>query len=480
MPKLGLVMKKGKIIKWYKQAGDPVKEGEPLFQISTEKVTIDVEAKASGYLRAIFAGPGAVVPVSGIVGLLGNKDEPLPDIKPPAYEIDTKGMDDTGGPKNAEAGLTVISAEDRQEKDIKASPAAKRLAREKGIDLVAVKGTGPGGRITETDIMNFKQDMPGSPPAPDGNARTSAGGQSYPAGIPATPYARKLAEERGFNIGQVAQSAGDRKIYAQDVINTSLPSGSGQDETAGQSTLMPLTDIRSAVADRMSYSARTVAPVTLGMEVMADELLKLKNALSLSYPSDKVTINDILVKLTAVALKKHPLANASWEENGIRVYQYVNMGIGVAIEGGLIVPAIANADRKNITQISREAKDLIERAKSGRLTFEELSRGTFTLTNLGAFGIDMFTPIINPPQSATLGVGRIVKKPWVVNDRIEVVSAMVLSLTFDHRIIDGAPAAQCLMTIRQYIENPYLALIDGPDNSPQDKFSPSTGGKARG
>ena len=458
MPKLGLVMKKGRIIKWYKQTGDPVQEGEPLFQISTEKVTIDVEAKASGYLRMIYAGPGAVVPVSGIVGLMGDKDEPLPDIRPPVYEIDKKGMDDSSASKSAEAGLKPVSPEVQLEKDIKASPAAKRLAREKGIDLSAVKGSGPGGRITETDITNFKQDMPGGIPAHDANARAGEGLPSVSAGIPATPYARKLAEEHGINIRQVAHAAGDRKIYAQDIINSSSPSASDQAGTAEQSTLIPLTDIRSAVADRMSYSARTVAPVTLGMEVAADELLKLKNALSVSYPSDKITINDILVKLVAMALKRHPLANASWEENGIRVYHGVNMGIGVAIEGGLIVPAIADADRKSILRISREAKDLIERAKTGRLTFEELSRGTFTLTNLGAFGIDMFTPIINPPQSATLGVGRIVKKPWVVNDRIEIVPAMVLSLTFDHRIIDGAPAAQCLMTIKQYIENPYLVL----------------------
>ena len=446
MPKLGLVMKKGRIIKWYKQTGDLVQEGEPLFQISTEKVTIDVEAKASGYLRVIYAGPGAVVPVSGIVGLMGDKDESLPDIKPPVYEIDKKGLDNSFASKSTETGLKSVSPELQQEKEIKASPAAKRLAREKGIDLARVKGTGPGGRITESDITDFK---------PDETTENIA----EAAHTPSTPYAKKLAQEHGIALQQVTQSTGDRKIYAQDVISMyqspAAPANAGGNE---QSTLQPLTDIRNAVAERMSYSARTVAPVTLGMEVVAEELLKLKNAMALMYPSDKVTINDILVKLVAMALKKHPLANASLEENGIRIYHVVNMGIGVAIEGGLIVPAITGADRKSIVQISRESKDLIERARTGRLTFEELSRGTFTLTNLGAFGIDMFTPIINPPQSATLGVGRIVKKPWVVNDRIEIVPAMVLSLTFDHRIIDGAPAAQCLMTIKQYIENPYLVL----------------------
>ncbi len=446
MPKLGLVMKKGKIIKWYKQPGDPVREGEPLFQISTEKVTIDVEAKATGYLRIIYAQPGAVVPVAGIVGLMGEKDEPLPDIKPPVYEIDKKGMDLPAARNDAEAGLKAGPAETLPGSEVKASPAAKRLAKEKGIDLARVRGTGPGGRITESDIMNFKPEEVKSRPT-----------EAPP--LPATPYAKKLAQEHGIEMQQVTQSTGDRKIYAQDVINlyqsSAAPAQAGGD---AQSTLLPLTDIRNAVAERMSYSARTVAPVTLGMEVVAEELLKLKNAMALTYPSDKVTINDILVKLVAMALRKHPLANASLEENGIRVYHVVNMGIGVAIEGGLIVPAITDADRKSIVQISRESKDLIERAKTGRLTFEELSRGTFTLTNLGAFGIDMFTPIINPPQSATLGIGRILKKPMVIDDRIEVASAMVLSLTFDHRIIDGAPAAQCLLTIKQYIENPYIVL----------------------
>jgi pyruvate dehydrogenase E2 component (dihydrolipoamide acetyltransferase) len=452
MPKLGLVMKKGRIIKWYKQAGDFVKEGEPLFQISTEKVTIDVEAKASGYLRIIYAQAGAVVPVSGIVGLMGDKGEPLPDIKPPAYEIDKKGMD-----------VTTVQNNVQHDKDIKASPAAKRLAKEKGIDLARVKGTGPGGRITESDITNFKPEK----------AKNSI---AEAAQTPSTPYAKRLAQEHGIAMQQVAQSTGDRKIYAQDVINmyqsSAAPATEGGNE---QSTLLPLTDLRSAVADRMSYSARTVAPVTLGMEAIADEIIKLKNALSLDYPSDKITINDILVKLVAMAVKKHPLANASLEENGIRIYHVVNMGIGVAIEGGLIVPAIANADRKSIVQISRESKDLIERAKTGRLTFKELSRGTFTLTNLGAYGIDMFTPIINPPQSATLGIGRIVRKPWVMDDKIEIVSTMVLSLTFDHRIIDGAPAAQCLLTIKQYIENPGIVLV-----SPSPSSSPLRGEDGKG
>lgn len=440
MPKLGLVMKKGRIIKWYKKVGEYVKEGEPLFQISTEKVTIDVEAKASGYVRVLYAMPGTIVPVSGIIGLIGDKDEQLPDIKPPVYEIDKKGIDDSSVPNAGGAGLKPVSADTGRINEIKASPAAKRLAKEKGIELSRIKGTGPDGRITEIDVSTYKPEE-----SKHGNDKSS--------GIPATPYARKLAQEHGVSMEHIVQSTGERKIYAQDVADFVPDTG-----TEEASVLMPMTDIRRAVADRMSYSAHTVAPVTLGMEVVAEELLKLKNALSLTYPSDKITINDILVKLVAMALKKHPLANASLEDNGIRIYKAVHMGIGVAIEGGLIVPAISNADKKSILQISRESKDLIERAKTGRLSLDELSRGTFTLTNLGAFGIDMFTPIINPPQSATLGIGKITKKPWVADDKIEVRSTMVLSLTFDHRIIDGAPAAQCLLMIKQYLENPYMVL----------------------
>lgn len=454
MPKLGLVMKKGRIIKWYKQVGEQVQAGEPLFQISTEKVTIDVEAKNTGYVRKIYAAPGAIVPVSGIVGLLGGKDEPLPDMKPPVYEIDEKAAGTTPAPEGARQETAAASGA-VVTKEVKASPAAKKLAREKGIDLAQVMGTGPGGRITEADVLNHKAGVPGA----------ASGVQPAPAPvqgtgkIPATPYARKLAGEQQVTLEQVARQAGDRKLNAQDVLDTvRQPAAAGATGTQEPSTLLPLTDIRSAVAERMAYSARTVAPVTLGMEVVAEELLKLKSAMALLYPADKITINDILVKLTAMALKMHPLANASFEDNGIRLHHGIHMGIGVAIEGGLIVPAIADADRKTILQISRESKDLIARAKSGKLTYEELTRGTFTLTNLGAYGIDMFTPIINPPQSATLGVGRIMKKPWVVNDTIAVTSTMVLSLTFDHRVIDGAPAAQCLLTIKQYVENPYVVL----------------------
>ncbi len=452
MPKLGLVMKKGRIIRWYKNTGDHVKEGEPLFQISTEKVTIDVEAKASGYLRFVYAQPGSIVPVSGIVGLIGDRDDPLPDIKPPVYEIDRSAIKQTQEVSEShyeEQGDEVISPKQgiasrrqgatRNDKspidklqEIKASPAAKKLAKEKGIDLSMVRGTGPGGRITESDVTNYEPQEVKQQPA--------------------TPYARKIAGQYGVAIEQVARSAGDRKIYAQDVIDfsASVPSADMA------STLLPLSDMRRAVAERMSYSAHTSAPVTLGMEVVAEELIKLKDDMGRKYPSDKVTINDILVKIVAMALRKHPLANASLDDKGIRLYNSINIGIGVAVEGGLIVPAVADADKKNIVRISRESKELIEKARTGKLTLEELSRGTFTVTNLGAYGIDMFTPIINPPQSATLGIGRIVQKPWVMEDRIGIVSTMILSLTFDHRIIDGAPAAQFLFTIKQYIENPHM------------------------
>jgi len=455
MPKLGLVMKKGRILKWYKQVGDFVNQGEPLFQISTEKVTIDVEAKVSGYLRIIYALPGAIVPVSGIVGLIGDKDEPLPDIKPPVYDMDKKGLESASAQIETTAGMrpSVLNAQASDE--IKATPAAKRLAKEKGIDISKVKGTGPGGRITESDVLNFRSEVETKPDM-----------KTIETNIPATPYARKLAEEHGLTIQEVAQSTEEKKIYARDVMNMYNTSGDAsrtaeKEEQMGineQFTMLPITDMRRAVAERMSYSAHTVAPVTLGMEVVADEIIKLKEAMAISYPSDRITINDILVKIVAMAIKQHPLINASFSEDGIKIFNAINIGIGVAIEGGLIVPAILNADKKTIVQISKESKDLIERARTGKLTIDEISRGTFTLTNLGAYGIDMFTPIINPPQSATLGVGRINKKPWIVNDRIEVVSTMVLSLTFDHRVIDGAPAAQCLLTIKQYIENPYLVL----------------------
>lgn len=453
MPKLGLVMKKGRIIKWYKQVGDFVNQGEPLFQISTEKVTIDVEAKVSGYIKVIYANPGSIVPVSGIVGLIGDKDEPLPDIKPPVYEVDKKGIESSID-KVVKVEGSKVAFDNKVAVEIKATPAAKRLAKEKGIDLSLVKGSGPGGRITENDINNFK------PQDSAGTQKKELISDFTSTNPPSTPYAKKLSEEYGLTMDQVFRSVGDKKLYAEDIVNF-YQSSIGYKEPAEevkQSSLMQLTDLRSAVAERMTYSSRTVAPVTLSMEVVADEIIKLKEALSVNYPSDKITINDILIKLVAMAIKKHPLLNASFEEKGIRIFNVVNIGIAVSIEGGLIVPAIANADQKSIIQISRESKELIERAKIGKLTLEEISRGTFTLTNLGAYSIDMFTPIINPPQSATLGVGRIVKKPCVVNDKIEIVSTVILSLTFDHRVIDGAPAAQGLLTIKQFIENPYVVF----------------------
>lgn len=374
MPRLSLTMKEGTVVEWFKKEGDIVEKGEPLVEVLSEKATYDVEAPASGVLRKILAPEGTDVPVAGILGIIAAADEELPEVEAVAASSEIE----------AEEAMAVSEKEpaEKVEERVVASPAAKRLAREHGIDLTQVRGTGPEGRIVEEDVRSL--------------------------------------------IGGVKALLRVREV-------------------------IPLTGIKKTAAERVALSARTAPQSTITMEVDMSNAMKLHERVHVSY-------TDMLVKAVAKALAEHPIINSTLEDEKIKIFADINIGVAVATEKGLIVPAIYNADRKTLEEIAPLLKDLVEKAKQGRLTKEELTGGTFTITNLGMYGVDVFTPIINPPETAILGVGRVVEKPVVVDGQMVVRPVMQLSLTFDHRVVDGAPAAEFLQKVKQVMENPNMLV----------------------
>jgi len=355
MPRLSLTMKEGTVVQWFKKKGERVEKGEPVVEVLSDKVTYEVEAPASGVVRKILAEEGVDVPVAETLAIITAPDEPLPEVE-----------------AVAEAPV------ERVEERILASPAAKRLAREYGVDLAQVRGTGPDGRIVEEDVRRFVEETKGA-------------------------------------------------LRVREII--------------------ALTGIRKTAAERVSLSIRTAPHSTITMEVDMSKAAKLREELEVSY-------TDMLVKAVAKALTEHPVMNSTLERDQIKIFADVNVGVAVATEKGLVVPVVRNADKKEVREISLALKELVEKAREGKLAREEISGGTFTITNLGMFGVDMFTPIINPPETAILGVGRLVERPVVVDKDIVIKPVMQLSLSFDHRVVDGVPAAQFLQRVKQVLESP--------------------------
>lgn len=432
MPKLGLTMTEGLVSRWLKAEGDGVKEGEPLFEVETDKLTNTIEATASGTLLKILAKEGDTLPCLAGVAVIGEPNEDISELVPgaaPKAEAPAPAAA-PAAPAKAPGGRVV------------ASPAAKKLAKELGLDIALVPGTGPGGRITEEDVKKFKA-APPPPPEPPKPAPEP--------GPKASPLAAKAAAELGMDLKDVPHKGG--RILAADILAAvSAPAA----EEGPREEVKRMNGMRKAIARNMQNSHMTSPTVTFNLGCDVTELAKLRARLKAD--DIKVSYTDILVKLVAVALREFPLLNCSVDGDNIIYKNYVNMGVAVALDNGLVVPNVRDADKKGLREISAEVKELANLARTGGLPMDRLSGGTFTITNLGMYGIESFSPIINQPEVAILGVNTIVEKPVVIDGEICVRPILNLSLTADHRVVDGSVAAQFLQRVKKLIECPALVL----------------------
>jgi len=387
MPKIGLTMKEGKIVEWNKKEGEWVEEGEILFVFETEKVTFEVEAQKSGYLGKILAQVDQVVPVGQVVGILvqtqGEEIELKAQIPPEVLPVEAQKQSSAAGNKRPEK--------------VRATPMAKRLAKERGIDLQSLSGSGIGGRIKTRDL-DFAPDL--KSPGPD---RSCAG------------------EER------LVKLTGMRRIIAQKMLAA---------KTGTAQTYM----VVSIDATKIQETKHRLAPV----------VQKLAGV--------RLTVTDLLIKMTASAILQHPVMNTRWTPEGIIYLDAVHMGMAMALDEGLIVPVIRDAAKKSVSEIARERAALVENGRAGKLTPDQMSGSTFTLSSLGMFGIEEFTAIINQPESAILAVGAILDKPVAAGKEIVIRPVMKITLSYDHRVIDGAAAAGFVKTLKEFLENTILAL----------------------
>lgn len=466
LPLLGQTMEEGTIIQWFKNEGDSVEKGEPLLEVMTDKANMEVEAPASGTLLKIVAKEDDTVPVKGLIAVLGEPGEDITDLLggdgagSEAAQAEAKEEKSEGAQAPAEAATPVgqVGEPGRESTagtgttggKVAASPRARKLAEENGVDLASIgSGSGPGGRIIEKDVLR----------ALEGGA-----GKAEAAAAPAaTPLARKVSEEKGVELAGVSGSGPGGKIRRDDVEGAEA-APAPEVRLAPKVSLgktIPFTGLRKAVADNLRRSADTVIPVTLTTSVDMTEVTKLREQIKGVYQEKygaKLSFTDIVVKATAKAIEDYPIMNSSLEEKQIQIHDSIDMSIAIAVPDGLIAPPVRDANLKPLWAISREIRDLAERGRAGKLSGDEMTGGTFSLTNLGTYGIDVFTPIINPPQIAILAVCAIKKQAVVVEDKVEVRPMMNLCLTFDHRVVDGAPAAEFLAHLREMLEKPYLFL----------------------
>jgi pyruvate dehydrogenase E2 component (dihydrolipoamide acetyltransferase) len=424
MPKLSDTMTEGTLLKWRKQKGDKVAAGDILAEVETDKATMEMEAFDDGILTEIYINEGQKVAIGQRLAMLLAPGEAAPAGAPPPAapapkpEPTQPAQPASSAPSNQSTPSTPPAPQppsDNGGARVKASPLARKIAAEKSIDLSRLTGSGPGGRIVQRDVLGAAP-----APAPARAAAAPAPASSAPAAVPATP-----------------PGEGDQRI--------------------------PLTGMRRAIAERLLASKTQIPHFYLNIEVDAGELMRIRaevNADAEKAGLAKLTVNDFILKAAIVAAARNPKVNASFAGDSVIQYAAINMAVAVAVEDGLVTPVIRDAQKKSLREISELVKDLATRARTRKLKPEEYQGGTLTVSNLGSYGIDSFSAIINPPQSLILSIGAIVKKPVVnAQNQIVVGQRMNIGLSADHRVVDGAIGAEYLAELRRLIENPALMLI---------------------
>lgn len=450
MPALGMAQETGLLMEWLKTEGESIAKGEPLMVIETDKATEEIEAPATGTLANVTAAPGDVVPVGQVIAIILAPGEEAP--APSGSLVATESEDRVSSQATtapAEEGTHVSSTVSPQ-----ASPLAARIAAEHQVDLSLIKAD--GDRIRKADVLAYIASQRDQGPVETADGRTLA-----------SPKARRLAAENNLKLAQIPGSGPDGAVLADDVesvlarmvseqaAETARPSLPGQPEQIHEITMSRKWQI---MVQRIGEAWQNIPHFYLKRDVDASQLVAWLDS-ARQRAAEKITYTDLLVKLTAAALREHPRANASWLEDRIVANETINVGLAVAVDDGLVVPVIHSADQLNLGQIARRRLEIVAAAQEDRLSMADIQDGTFTISNLGMFGIDEFSAIVNPPQAAILAVGRIVDRLIPVDGQPAVRPMMTLTLSCDHRVIDGARGAQFLRTVALWIEEP-LALLD--------------------
>lgn len=421
MPKLSPTMEEGQIARWLKKEGDSVSMGEPLAEIDTDKATMEMQALTNGVLRKILINEGESAPLGQLIAIVGEPDEDIsallseapsqPASKPAiatASQAETPAATEPvaqeNGNRPVEAGATGR---------LIVSPLAARMAAEAGLDLRSLQGSGPGGRIIKKDIESALSQR-----------------RSAPATVQAFPRAV------------------EQKSFTKSVIASASPY---RDE--------PISEIRRTIAKRLVTSLGPVPHFFLTTEIEMDRAAEMRRNVNALDPDLKLSINDIIIKVAAAALVQHPAVNASFQDKSIRYYEQADIGVAVAIEDGLITPVIRAANQKSLSQIADEVRELAERARSRKLRPEEYTGASFSISNLGMFGIDEFTAVINPPEAAILAVGAMSPRPVVRDNELVIRQTMRVTMSCDHRAIDGATGAKFLQTFKKILENPLYLVV---------------------
>ncbi|MBW2063495.1 MAG: 2-oxo acid dehydrogenase subunit E2 [Deltaproteobacteria bacterium] len=441
VPMLGITVERGKIVEWLKKEGDSVEKGEIIFIVEVEKATTEVESPATGILAKILVGEGVEVPVLTVVGVITEPGEELPAkyLKPEVTAREKKIKAEAVSGPTPVAKAAPAPAPPGPGGTVKAIPAARNLARSKGIDLETLRGTGPGGTVLVRDVEAVLE------------------AQSRPAQRVST-LAGRLAEKEGVSLEGVRGSGVRGRIMRADVEAVMK-----KEAAPGLGKVIPMSTMRKVISRRMSESAFTAPHIYFFTDVAMDPILDFRKEILPDFEKKyglRPSINDFLIKAVAMNIVEFPIMNATVKEEAIHILPDVNICLAIALPDGLIVPAIANADKAGLVDITKQRKDLMDRALAGRLSIEELERGTFTISSLAQYEITYFTAILNPPQSGILTVGKTREQLTLQNGDVKVIKVATLGLGVDHRIIDGAVAADFLQNLKSKLERPMFTFLN--------------------
>ena len=453
MPQMGYDMQEGTVLKWHKKEGDEVARGEIIAEIETDKATVEFEAFVGGVLRKIVAAEGVAIPVGALIAVITAPDEELPDDLGVSSDAPPPAAPQASAAPAPAAPTTVIAdAPERApgaEGEVRASPLARRLARERGIDLSTLTGSGPGGRIVEEDVLSHQE--------PTAAAAAPAISDSE---VRASPIARRLARERGIELFKIPGTGPGGRVGEEDVLKYQEPAAAVDGAAALTDQRVELSRMRQTIAKVTSDSKRDAPHFYVTAEIDMTKALDLRRDINDTVPSQaRVSVNDLIIKACAMSLGQHAKFNASFQGDHLQMNGSINIGIAIALEAGLIVPGINGCERKSLLEIASASTDLITRANSGTLRNDEYSGTTFSISNLGMFDVESFAAIIYPPHAAVVAVGTVKEQPVARNGQVALAQIMKATLSVDHRVADGAEAAQFLMEIKKLLENPVRLVI---------------------